>query len=311
MPLTYRHNLLTVADLIDQTVALLSDFTVSATNRTATAFSLSFTGANGDMAFARVEGANFVYAGDSLSKGRIETITFTNATGGEIGKLEGLSLGMSTLNGLLAGANGVATWLMTQDWNTHFSHAFQQTTTLPAGSTLASGQPFELQGDDYISLGMGADNFDIGRGNDILYGRHGNDTLSGGRGNDTLKGNQGDDVLRGGVADDDLYAGSGKDRLTGGKGADRFIWEVDYGDTGLSLGGPRDTITDYNPAEDTIVLALADVGVTGPGQVSFIDHANGTIVRVRYQTGGESLRQDILLVGLEPDSLNYEEIQWT
>ena len=311
MPLTYRHNLLTLADLIDQTVDLLSGFQVSPTDRSATGFALSFETAEGETALARIEGANFGFDGSTLTKGRIDTIIFRNATGTEIGKLEGLALSMAKLSGLLAGSDGVASWLMTQDWNTHFSHAFQQTSTLPAGTLLDSGQRFELQGDDYISLSFKADTFDIGRGNDILYGRQGNDTLYGGKGNDTLKGNQGDDVLRGGQGDDDLYAGSGKDKLTGGKGADRFRWEVDYADTGLSLGGPRDTITDYNPAEDTIVLELSAVGVTGPGQVSFIDHADGTLVRIRYQTGGESLRQDILLVGVAGDSLNYEEILWT
>lgn len=308
MPLTYRHNLLTVADLIDQTVALLSDFQVSPTDRGTTAFALSFTGADGQTALARIEGANFGFDGSTLTKGRIDTITFQTDTGGEIGKLEGLALSMAKLSGLLADSDGVASWLMTQDWNTHFSHAFQQTSTLPAGTLLNSGQPFELQGDDYISLSFKADTFDIGRGNDILYGRHGNDTLYGGKGNDTIKGNQGDDVLRGGLGDDDLYAGSGKDRLTGGKGADSFRWEVDYADTGLSLGGKRDTITDFNPDEDEIVLELTPVGVTGPAQVSFIDHADGVLVRVRYQTGGEALKQDILLVDVDPGSVGFADV---
>jgi hypothetical protein len=86
---------------------------------------------------------------------------------------------------------------------------------------------------------------------------------------------------------------------------------VDYADTGLSLGGKRDKITDFNPGEDVIVLELTPLGVTGPGQVSFIDHADGVLVRVRYQTGGEALKQDILLVDVDPGSVGFAEIVFT
>jgi Ca2+-binding RTX toxin-like protein len=311
LPLTYRHDVLTLADLVDQTVAALSGFVVAADGRSSTTFDAGFIGADGQPAFVRISGEGFAFSGNTLTKGRIESLWFENAAGVEIGRLDWLGLSKPRLDTLLQTPDGLASWLMAQNWNTQFFHDFQPVTTLPAGSLLDSGQVFELQGDDVISLGQGADTFDIGRGNDILYGRHGNDTLSGGKGNDTIKGNQGDDAVRGGSGNDDLYAGSGKDRLTGGKGADRFVWEVDYRDTGLSLGGQRDTISDFNPLEDVILLDLSDVGVTGPGQVSFIDHADGTVVRVRYQTGGQALKQDILLVDVDPGSVGFAEIVFT
>ncbi|MFB2551372.1 M10 family metallopeptidase C-terminal domain-containing protein [Ensifer soli] len=64
----------------------------------------------------------------------------------------------------------------------------------------------------------------------LLAGLDGNDTLAGGRGNDTLAG------------------GRGNDMLTGGAGADSFLFDTLPGATN------RDTITDFNVADDTIRL---------------------------------------------------------
>lgn len=311
MPLTYRHFYLTVADLIDQTVALMSGMTVDPVLRSATSFQAGFTGADGQAATVRIDGAGFGFRDASVSRGRIDAIDFLDGSGAVIGRLEGLELGVFKMNRLLQTEDGVARWLMAQDWNTHFSHAFQPVSNLPAGSLLDSGQRFELVGDDYISLSFSADRFDSGRGHDILYGRYGDDALFGGKGNDTIKGNHNDDRLSGGFGNDHLYGGSGKDRMTGGLGADTFIWEVDFGDTGLGLGGGRDTITDYDPEHDTLRLEMATVGVTGPDRVRFLDHAEGVLVRIRYSTAGEQLKQDILLIGVEPGAMGFQEIVFT
>lgn len=93
-------------------------------------------------------------------------------------------------------------------------------------------------GDDYI-VGLG--------GNDILYGNAGNDRIEGGSGNDKLYGGSGADRLSGGTGNDLINGGTGADTLTGGSGYDTFVF-----DTSPTSG--IDTITDFNPAYDTIRL---------------------------------------------------------
>jgi Ca2+-binding RTX toxin-like protein len=65
--------------------------------------------------------------------------------------------------------------------------------------------------------------------------------VQGTAGNDRLTGTAGDDLIRG---------GDGDDRLTGGAGADTFVFGADARDGNRD----RDVITDFNAAEDTIVL---------------------------------------------------------
>jgi Ca2+-binding RTX toxin-like protein len=65
--------------------------------------------------------------------------------------------------------------------------------------------------------------------------------VQGTAGNDRLTGTAGDDLIRG---------GNGDDRLTGRAGADTFVFGADARDGNRD----RDTITDFNAAEDSIVL---------------------------------------------------------
>ena len=73
-----------------------------------------------------------------------------------------------------------------------------------------------------------------------------------GAGNDLanrLSGNAAANRLSGGVGDDVLGGGRGNDTLTGGAGADTFRF-----DSPLNALTNRDTITDFNPADDRIAL---------------------------------------------------------
>lgn len=134
-------------------------------------------------------------------------------------------------------------------------------------ATLVDGSDLENaiggDGDDRLTGNRAANELFGQRGNDRLVGKAGDDVLDGFAGNDRLKGGGGADELSGGAgadrlfgggADDTLDAGAGRDRimgnrgddvLSGGAGRDRFV----FGD-----GDGADTITDFDPGTDILVL---------------------------------------------------------
>ena len=77
-------------------------------------------------------------------------------------------------------------------------------------------------------------------GNDIIVGGTDTDIQYGRAGNDTLYGGGGLDVLVGGI---------GNDRLVGGDASDRFVFN-----TALNRNTNVDRITDFNAADDAIIL---------------------------------------------------------
>ncbi|MHA6324776.1 calcium-binding protein [Roseivivax sp. CAU 1753] len=135
-------------------------------------------------------------------------------------------------------------------------------------------------GDDWLSGGDGADSLEGGLGNDnlagdggadALHGREGADTLSGGTGIDTLFGGDGNDLVlgidrdidvatatdvsgadfvNGGAGNDTLLLGDG-DTGSGGTGADSFV-------TGHWIGVDGASITDFEPAEDRMIVVYDD-----------------------------------------------------
>lgn len=112
-------------------------------------------------------------------------------------------------------------------------------------------------GNDYIQGGE--------KGANYLYGEAGNDTIvasqspfnvnyiDGGAGNDKVTGgwNGAGDTLLGGAGDDEITGLFGNDTLTGGAGADKFIFNANDG---------VDTITDFSPVDDTILVSADGFG---------------------------------------------------
>ena len=96
---------------------------------------------------------------------------------------------------------------------------------------------------------------------DLLQGSAGNDTLLGGTGNDTLQGGDGGDLLQG---------GTGNDTLTGGSGADVFSF-----DTVPAGASNRDTLTDFDPLEDSIRLDCSFFTALSPGALGESQFASG------------------------------------
>jgi Ca2+-binding RTX toxin-like protein len=105
-----------------------------------------------------------------------------------------------------------------------------------------------LSGNDRL-LGLGGnDSLFGGIGNDSLFGGTGNDSLFSDIGNDLLFGGTGNDLLNGGTGNDTLRGEAGTDTITTGTGLDTIRFNTALG------AGNIDTITDYNPANDTMEL---------------------------------------------------------
>lgn len=114
--------------------------------------------------------------------------------------------------------------------------------------TPGNDQKFGTNGNDTIK-GLAGDDF--------LNGLGGSDLILGGNENDVLFGFSANDVLNGGNGNDDLEGGTGFDAMTGGTGADRFIVR--------RLTEGLDIITDFVPADDTIVATISFGGGIGTG----------------------------------------------
>jgi Ca2+-binding RTX toxin-like protein len=138
------------------------------------------------------------------------------------------------------------------------------------------------EGNDTIIGGEGGDFIlDGGDGDDLIFGESdvgtdplgddkGSTSIRGGKGNDTIHSGGGNDTIDGGADDDTFYlevrwakevtGGSGRDTFyfgkastvfaEGGGGADRFILAANVG---------KITITDFNPANETIDLSAFNV----------------------------------------------------
>lgn len=85
-------------------------------------------------------------------------------------------------------------------------------------------------------------------------------TIVGGESNDdTIHGGSGGDRNFSGANNDTLVCGAGEDTLLGGQGADAFVFNA-VSDS--PHGGPRDTITDFEPDGD--MAPDFSVDLTGP-----------------------------------------------
>jgi len=147
-------------------------------------------------------------------------------------------------------------------------------------------------GNDTLSGGVGADTVAGGAGDDTLGGGLGDDVLDGGTGDDTLSGSRGDDTLTGGAGDDTLKGGGGDDTLAGGEGRDTFI-QI-FSEEGA------DTISDFNPAQDTIDLS------------GFGGAQNASKITISEVEGGSTLIEagsgTLLVEGVTPDQLGANNV---
>ena len=102
------------------------------------------------------------------------------------------------------------------------------------GGSIASNAPQNL------TLNLDGVYFNSGAGDDSIIGAQFNDFLRAGAGDDIIDAGGGNDIVR---------AGTGSDRITLGSGSDTLYLTTDQ------LDGSTDVLTDFNSAEDRIVLS--------------------------------------------------------
>lgn len=135
-------------------------------------------------------------------------------------------------------------------------------------------------GSDFISGGDGNDGIAGNAGNDVLRGGNGNDTVNGGEGRDILIGGAGNDTLVGREGDDILYGDVGSDTLMGSMGRDYFVYDGRYAYAGL------DKITDFELANDKIVLITNTIETPSPYILKALNDINGIRVGTEFQMRG-------------------------
>ena len=165
--------------------------------------------------------------------------------------------------------------------------------------------------DDTLTGNAANNSINGGAGNDKLNGAGGIDTVSyagagaavtvtlastaaqntGGAGTDTLSnfenlaGSSFGDKLTGNGSANSIFGGGGNDILSGGAGADRF-----YFDTAPNASTNRDTILDFNPADDGIYLkksvfaGVASLGTLNAAAFKQIDNYNPASPGARTDT---------------------------
>lgn len=190
-------------------------------------------------------------------------------------------------------------------------------TPTPDGVTTFRVEPQDAPFNISVLDSDGDDHIISNSSDDYLYSYGGSDLLEGGGGNDILFGQGGrvgsfgdddttivtqvfveTDTLLGGAGDDELWADNGG-VMTGGEGSDVFNPRLYYRDPSIGALFQPALITDFNPAEDVLVLGIDGSAYAAPENVQIRAFADGTgadvLVRgltVARVIGGQSLTLD-------------------
>ncbi|WP_083531353.1 calcium-binding protein, partial [Pararhizobium antarcticum] len=201
---------------------------------------------------------SFNLAETSYVRGAFENLTLLgtgniNATGNGLKNTITGNAGNNILDGgantdKLVGGSGNDTYVLGSGADSVTDSAGADTITSTITRSLGSYSGIE----NLKLLGSGNINGTGNSGANTLSGNSGKNTLDGGSGNDQLDGGSGIDKMIGGSGNDTLIGGAGSDMLTGGTGKDSFVF-----DAATSASSNVDTITDFNVADDRLVLENA------------------------------------------------------
>ncbi len=220
------------------------------------------------------------------------------------------------------------------DWSNNQGTPENDFIAIPDDITGGSDPIFAGAGDDVL-LGSDGDNWDVffgDEGDDTIFGRGGYDQIFGEEGNDILSGGDGDDLIVGGDGSDVIYGGAGNDNIydsrydrsyaddnradviVAGDGDDGIV--IEDGVNLISLGegadhvmvytesgdNPNAVITDFDPAEDMLLLGVYDADAVLPDGASSVDMAY-TLTEIDTELGPGTLVQPAALSEEEAASL--------
>ena len=201
-------------------------------------------------------------------------------------------------NDTLHGGTGNDRLLGFLDNDTLYGGAGNDTLLAQSGDNLAyggNGNDRLLSSNDFGPFSHGSDTLHGGNGHDILIARsdYGNpeeiDYLYGGAGNDTLDGTSSRNTVFDGGAGNDYF--EGYDGIyTGGSGHDVFAIE-------LTSSTHENNITDFNPDEDTLLVAGRYAGT-----LDF--QYDGTDTKVFRDFNGDGISNCVLVV--ENVQINFD-----
>lgn len=143
-----------------------------------------------------------------------------------------------------------------------------------------------IHGGFTIANGVVIENAAGGAGDDRLQGNGAANDLKGEAGDDQVKGGDGGDLLSGAGGSDVLTGGEGADTLSGGDRPDRFVFTAATQSTATG----RDTIRDFRPGKDEVVVDAVDANAGAAGDQDFRLDAGGAFgageVRQTVSAGG-------------------------
>lgn len=168
----------------------------------------------------------------------ITNVVADTNTGGVI--FDGKNISTNVVTGFIASSN---TSLVVGNAGTQLIDGSKSTQNMVIATGTGNDTVVSGTGNDRVTLGdFGVANG--GGGADTLIGGSGTATLGGGGGADSIVAATGGGMIIGEVGDDSLVAGAGKDV---------FIYRA---------GDGNDAITGFNPAADTLALAISGVDLT-------------------------------------------------
>lgn len=187
----------------------------------------------------------------------------------------------------VTGGDGDDTIVGTTDFNDNIiAGDGNDTVTVGIGATFVDGG----DGHDTITADDGDDTIEGGDGHDLITAGAGNDSVLAGDGHDTVSGEDGDDTIEAGDGDDLINGNAGLDVINGGFGNDMLMGDADddtvFGGAGEDIIGggdgndslvgnsQNDTISG-EAGDDSISAGSGDDVVTGGDGDDFINGQGG------------------------------------